>query len=264
MAQCHSWRCYNAVPTLHRWTNPHWPNVICWRCANISYDVGPTSVQHFSASWGGIRITWFSLYGIHITRFPSCGNAAQTFKFKFKNSNSKKVYCHKYIDIQNIYIPVYCDNEGDEANAYLSLYEEWDQLSPQLWHKVCDINFPPPEKCCWTDTPIMRSCRIPEIEHKLEAGFVTLPSPPFLQWRYQRYQKFTCIYTIVLDTALLWAAMDAALSQGPLLWRHNNKTIIVSWNAHGPEGEPRHGNCGLSIDLLFVGFQKDLFYISMK
>ena len=28
----------------------------------------------------GIRITWFSLYGIHITRFPSCDNAAQTFK----------------------------------------------------------------------------------------------------------------------------------------------------------------------------------------
>ena len=77
-------------------------------------------------------------------------------------------------------------------------------------------------------------------------------------------QTFKCICTIVLDTALLWAAMDAALSQGPQLWRHNNKTIIVSWNAHGPEGEPRRGNCGLSIDLLFVGFQKDLFYISMK
>ena len=39
------------MPTLHRWTNPRWPNVICWRCANISYDVGPTSVQHVSASW---------------------------------------------------------------------------------------------------------------------------------------------------------------------------------------------------------------------
>ena len=51
MAQCHSWRCCNVVPTLHRWTNPRWPNVICWRCANVSYDVGPTLVQHFSASW---------------------------------------------------------------------------------------------------------------------------------------------------------------------------------------------------------------------
>ena len=51
MAQCHSWRCYNVVPTLHRWTNPRRPNVICWRCANISVDVGPMSVQHFPASW---------------------------------------------------------------------------------------------------------------------------------------------------------------------------------------------------------------------
>ena len=50
MAQCHSWRCYNVVPTLHWWTNPRWPNVICWR-ANVSYDVGPMSVPHFSVSW---------------------------------------------------------------------------------------------------------------------------------------------------------------------------------------------------------------------
>ena len=53
MEQCNSW-CYNVVPMLHRWTNPHWPNVICWCCANVSYDVGPTSVQHFSASWEGV------------------------------------------------------------------------------------------------------------------------------------------------------------------------------------------------------------------
>ena len=45
-----------------------------------------------------------------------------------KNSNSKKVYCHKYIDIHNIYIQVYSDSEGNEADAYLSLYGEWDQL----------------------------------------------------------------------------------------------------------------------------------------
>ena len=58
---------------------------------------------------------------------------------------------------------------------------------------------------------------------------------------------FTPLFWIQHCYELLWTL--------PLLWRHNNKTIIVSWNAHGPEGEPRRGNCGLSIDLLFVGFQ---------
>ena len=38
--------------------------------------------------------------------------------------------------------------------------------------------------------------------------------------------KHLNVEAIVLDRALLWAAMDAALSQGPLLWRHNDKTII--------------------------------------
>ena len=42
--------------------------------------------------------------------------------------------------------------------------------------------------------------------------------------------KHLNVKAIVLDRALLWAAMDAALSQGPLLWRHNDKTVIVSWN----------------------------------
>ena len=44
---------------------------------------------------------------------------------------------------------------------------------------------------------------------------------------------------IVVDRVLLWAAMDAALSQGPLLWRHNDNTVIGSWNTRGPEREPR-------------------------
>ena len=36
------------------------------------------------------------------------------------------------------------------------------------------------------------------------------------------------VKAIVLDRALLWAAVDVELSQGPLLWRHNDKTVIVS------------------------------------
>ena len=63
MEQCHSW-CYNVVPMLHWWTNPRWPNVICWCCANVSYDVGPTSVQHFSASWEGVGrplVPWLAI-----------------------------------------------------------------------------------------------------------------------------------------------------------------------------------------------------------
>ena len=46
------------------------------------------------------------------------------------------------------------------------------------------------------------------------------------------------VKAIVLDRALLWAAMDVALSQGPLPWRHNYKTVIVSWTTHGPERDP--------------------------
>ena len=40
----------------------------------------------------------------------------------------KKVYCHKYINIHNIHKQIYSDNEGNEADAYLPLYGEWDQL----------------------------------------------------------------------------------------------------------------------------------------
>ena len=46
--------------------------------------------------------------------------------------------------------------------------------------------------------------------------------------------KHLNVKTILLDRELLWAAMDATMSQGPLLWRHNDKTVIVSWNTRGP------------------------------
>ena len=38
---------------------------------------------------------------------------------------------------------------------------------------------------------------------------------------------------ILLDAALLWSAMDAALSQGMLLWCHNEMAIIVSRDMFG-------------------------------
>ena len=47
--------------------------------------------------------------------------------------------------------------------------------------------------------------------------------------------KYLNVKAIVLDMALLWAAMDAALSQEPLLWRHDDIAIIVSWNKRGPK-----------------------------
>ena len=43
---------------------------------------------------------------------------------------------------------------------------------------------------------------------------------------------------IVLGMALLWAAMDSSLSQGPLLWRQNDMTVIVSWNTRIPAVHP--------------------------
>ena len=55
---------------------------------------------------------------------------------------------------------------------------------------------------------------------------------------------------IFLDMALLGVAMDAALSLGPLLWHHHNKTVIVSWNTRRPGREPRRGDRGPSIDYL--------------
>ena len=43
---------------------------------------------------------------------------------------------------------------------------------------------------------------------------------------------YMVIQPIVLGVALLWAAMDSPLSQGPLLWHHNDMTVIVSQNTH--------------------------------
>ena len=46
---------------------------------------------------------------------------------------------------------------------------------------------------------------------------------------------YMVVQPIVLGMALLWAAMDSSLSQGPLLWRHNDMTVIVSRNTRGRE-----------------------------
>ena len=46
---------------------------------------------------------------------------------------------------------------------------------------------------------------------------------------------YMVIQPIVLGMSLLWAAMDSSLSQGPLLWRHNDMTVIVSRNTRGRE-----------------------------
>ena len=50
---------------------------------------------------------------------------------------------------------------------------------------------------------------------------------------------YMVIQPIVLGMALLWAATDSALSQGPLLWRHNDMTVIVSRNTRGRERDTR-------------------------
>ena len=50
---------------------------------------------------------------------------------------------------------------------------------------------------------------------------------------------YMVIQPIVLGMALLWAAIDSALSQGPLLWRHNDMNIIVSRNTRGRERDTR-------------------------
>ena len=50
--------------------------------------------------------------------------------------------------------------------------------------------------------------------------------------------KHLNVKAIVLDSALLWAAIDDALSQGTLPWRHSYKTVIVSWTTYGPERDP--------------------------
>ena len=50
---------------------------------------------------------------------------------------------------------------------------------------------------------------------------------------------YMIILPIVLGVALLWAAMDSPLSQGPLLWRHNDMTVIVSPDTRGRERDTR-------------------------
>ena len=50
---------------------------------------------------------------------------------------------------------------------------------------------------------------------------------------------YTVIQPIALGVALLWSAMDFPLSQGPLLWRHNNMTLIVPRNTRGRERDTR-------------------------
>ena len=47
---------------------------------------------------------------------------------------------------------------------------------------------------------------------------------------------------IVLGMALLWAAIDSSLSQGPLLWRHNEMTVIGSRNTRGRNTRQRLDN----------------------
>ena len=50
---------------------------------------------------------------------------------------------------------------------------------------------------------------------------------------------YMVIPPIVLGVALLRAAMDSPLSQGPLLWRHNDMTVIVSPDTRGRERDTR-------------------------
>ena len=48
---------------------------------------------------------------------------------------------------------------------------------------------------------------------------------------------YMVIQPIVLGMVLLWVAMDSSLSQGSLLWRHNDMTVIVSRNTRGRASE---------------------------
>ena len=74
--------------------------------------------------------------------------------------------------------------------------------------------------------------------------------------------SYMVILPIVVGGALLWAAMDSPLSQGPLLWRHNDMTVIVTPDTRGRERDTRqrldNANARrfyrLSIDKFFVGF----------
>ena len=50
---------------------------------------------------------------------------------------------------------------------------------------------------------------------------------------------YMVIQPIVLGVALLWVAIDSPLPQGPLLWRHNDMTVIDSRNTRGRERDTR-------------------------
>ena len=50
---------------------------------------------------------------------------------------------------------------------------------------------------------------------------------------------YMVIQPIDLGMALLWAAMDSSLFQGPLLWSHNDMTVIVSRDTRGRERDTR-------------------------
>ena len=59
---------------------------------------------------------------------------------------------------------------------------------------------------------------------------------------------YMVIQPIVLGMTLLWAAMDSSLSQGPLLWRHNDMTVIVSRNTRGRERDTQQRECTVITD----------------
>ena len=69
--------------------------------------------------------------------------------------------------------------------------------------------------------------------------------------------SYMLIQHIVLCMGLLWAAVDSSLSQGPLLWRHNDMTVIVSRDTRGRERDTRQRECTAitSIDSLLNSMQ---------
>ena len=86
------------------------------------------------------------------------------------------------------------------------------------------------------------SSTLPEIDP--DTAYVVCISicPYFLIWYYGIHMPllpYMVIQPIVLGMALLWAAIDSALSQGPLLWRHNDMTVIVSRHTRGRERDTR-------------------------
>ena len=67
---------------------------------------------------------------------------------------------------------------------------------------------------------------------------------------------YMAIQPIVLGIALLWDAMES-LSQGPLLWRHNDMTVIVSWNTRGHPTTPWHRECTAITDCQSIDSLQD-------